>query len=341
MQRRPNERSYTVAQVCKMINSGKITFENPLQRAEDQWKIENKSLLIDSLLRTTVPDIYALNSMNKNNRYNRGYDIIDGKQRLTVISSYINNKWALRKLDPIQLESTGEIYNISGKKFSELPEDVKEEIKSFSLGFKIFELDGSDGEDKFVEELFYRLNIGKAQAKEHLALVKAKLNIKDFARRIVDTHKLFTEIAYFTSAGRKNSVREMTIMQSIMLLSGLNYKTFRNEDVQTFFSENEISEKTLALCEKTFTDIAKIFPEFNKQITKINIPILTYIISNISNENKNQIYSLIKQYFNKDARKGDKYNSFCGRSSAQKSFIKGRINTLQKICNIQIDQAAK
>lgn len=52
--------SWNVKQVVTMINKGTITFDNPVQRPGGQWKIEDKSLLIDSALRMFVPDVYAI-----------------------------------------------------------------------------------------------------------------------------------------------------------------------------------------------------------------------------------------------------------------------------------------
>jgi hypothetical protein len=288
-----------------------------------------------------VPDIYAIDHMDKNKNFNRTYDIIDGKQRLSIISSYIADEWALTKLKPIQSESTGEIHDISGKKFSELPEDVKEEINGYTLEFKIIELESNDDEESIIEDIFYRLNNGEPVSQEHLTLVKAKPNIKDFVRKIVTEHKLFKEIAYFTPSSIKKSGREMTIMQSILLVSGVEYKSFKNKDIKKVFLENEISEETLKATEKAFSDITKIFPEYFKQVSKINIPVLAYVLSKSPEGHKEQIFKLIQKYFKKDMRAGDKYKSYCMSSTATKNNINGRINTLKEICNINIQQAAK
>lgn len=341
MQRRPIKKSYSVGQVCKMINNGRISFENPLQRPADQWKIEDKSLLIDSLLRMYVPDVYALYCMDKNKNYNHVYDIIDGKQRLTTIASYIANEWALTNLKPIQLESTGEVYDISGKKFSELPEDAKEEIKEYMLDFKIIELEGNDDEKSVVEDIFYRLNNGKPVSQEHLTLVKANHNVQNFVRRIVTEHKLFKEVSYFTPTSIKKSDREMTIMQSIILISGLEYRSLKTKDVKKVIHETEISDQVLECTEEAFDGIVKIFPEYYKQVSKINIPILAYIISKTSETNKEKTFYLIQKYFKKDMRPGDKYKSFCMSSTATKNNVKGRIISLEEICSTESKQAAK
>ena len=341
MQRKPIKKSMSVNQICKMIKSGKISFENPLQRPAGQWKIDDQSLLIDSLITMCVPDIFALNYMDKDNNYNRMFDIIDGKQRLSSIASYIENKWALTKLNPIQLEPNGEIYDISGKKFMELPEDIREEIKDYMLDFKIIELEGNEDDKKVVKELFLRLNNEKPVSQEHKTFIEANSNIQEFVRRIILEHKLFREISYFTPSSIKKSDKEMTIMQSIILVSGIEYKSFRNKDIKKALLENEISKEILELTEKLFDDIVKIFPQYHRQVSKMNIPILVYILSKILEEDKKQTFHLIQKYFNEDMRTGDKYKSFCISSTANKINVIGRINTLKEICDVQLNQAAK
>ena len=131
------------------------------------------------------------------------------------------------------------------------------------------------------------------------------------------------------------------IMQSIILVSGIEYKSFRNKDIKKVLLENEISEKTLELTEKLFDDIVKIFPQYHRQVSKMNIPILVYILSKILEEDKKQTFHLIQKYFNEDMRTGDKYKSFCISSTANKVNVIGRINTLKEICDVQLNQVAK
>jgi len=130
--RKPANQPWNIKQINTMINKGTISFTHPLQRPADQWELVNKTLLIDSLLTLYCPDVFAIKEKTEQGNV---YSIIDGKQRLTTIHSYIADKWELGTVEPFSLEATGnETYNISGKKFSELPEEVQNEITGYTLG---------------------------------------------------------------------------------------------------------------------------------------------------------------------------------------------------------------
>jgi len=339
MLKRPNETSWSVKQICKMIQKEIITFENPLQRPADQWKLEDKSLLIDSLLRMYVPDIFAIqfSTENEEGRKISTYDIIDGKQRLTTISSYINDEWELTELEPIQLESTNEFHNISCKKFSQLPEEVQEEIQGHTLDLKFWELEDDEDEENLIKEIFYRLNNGKGMSREHLALVSAGKNVQLFVHRMLTEHKLFTEIAHFAESSVKKSDREMTVMQSILLVSGLDYPSFVAKDVEKIFSENEIADAILAQTEQEFNAIALTFKNHDRFVSKLSISAMVYMFSKSSNKTNSSVKLLeYVNYLNSlkpNERKADKYRKHTGAGSTKKDSVVKRINAMVEICN--------
>jgi hypothetical protein len=76
------------------------------------------------------------------NENGKEYIIIDGKQRLSELHRFLNDKFALADLEElknVELDSGG-TFNIAGKLFSELPQEVQEEIKGFSVKFLVFEI---------------------------------------------------------------------------------------------------------------------------------------------------------------------------------------------------------
>ncbi|MCE5220142.1 MAG: DUF262 domain-containing protein [Clostridium sp.] len=318
--------SWSVKQVNTMINKESIIFDNPVQRPAGQWKDEDKSLLIHSTLEMFVPDIYAIQEKHETGNT---YSIIDGLQRLTIIHSFLNDEWALTELPQIRLESTGEKFNISGKKFTELPEEVQDEIKGFMLSFKLIELEEDDDEESIVNDIFYRLNNGKPVSKEHLALVSAKKNIQEFVHKIITEHKLFTDVAHFTNNAVKKSDKQMTVLQSIILVSGLEYNTFNTKDVEKFFMQNDITDEVLNRTEELFTTIASSFGnEYNKFCTKINIVSMVGFLNSL--DNQEQIKSFLTWY-PKNSKPGDVYKNNCGAGSTKKERINGRINGLKEI----------
>lgn len=318
--------SWSVKQVSTMINKGTIVFDNPVQRPAGQWKDEDKSLLIHSILEMFVPDIYAIQEKQESGNT---YSIIDGLQRLTIIHSFINDEWQLTELPQIKLESTGEKFNISGKKFSELPEEVQDEIKSFMLAFKLIELDDNDDEESIVNDIFYRLNNGKVVSKEHLALVSAKKNVQEFVKRMITEHKLFTDVAHFTPGAIKKSDKQMTILQSIVLTSGLDFCTFAAKDIEKFFITSTITDEVLNRTEELFTVIADSFNnEYNKFCTKVNITSMVGFLN--TQKSKHESINFITWY-SKNSKPGDAYKNNCGAGSTKKEKVNGRIKGLKEL----------
>lgn len=323
--------SWSVKQIVTMIDKGTITFDNPLQRPEGQWKIEDKSLLIDSLLRLFIPDILALQGKDGKTGKNI-YDTIDGKQRLLdTIYSYINDQWALTELLPFKMETTGETYDISGKKFSELPEETQDAIKSFMVTFKTVELEEDDDEEEVVRELFYRWNNGKAVSREHLALVKAGINVQEFVRKMIKEHPLFANnIVKFTPNAIKKSDREMTILQTIILLSKREFTNFVALQVEKFFEVNVIEDEILERTKQAFDNIAEAFPKTHAFLVKVNIPIIAYVFDQ-STDKKSTAEKLLA--YIKVSEPTDSYRLNTGAGSVKKEKVNGRMQVLSSICN--------
>ena len=115
---------------------------------------------------------------------------MDGKQRLTTIRDYVNDKFALYKtIKPIEID--GEIYEVAGKKFSQLEEEVQDLI--LKCGLVIYSCPKNNITSKEEKEIFRRLNNGKQ-------LTNAQMNSvyldEDLGRRIFD---ILTDSVEYTS----------------------------------------------------------------------------------------------------------------------------------------------
>ena len=325
---------WNVRQVCNMIQKGTVTFDNPLQRPADQWTIENKSLLVDSLFRIYLPDIWFIQSKNEHN--SNTYDTIDGKQRLTILSSFLKDDWTLTTLEPVKIETTGEMVNISGKKFSELSIEAQDQIKSCQLSIKALELEEDEDEEEIVRELIYRLNNGKQCSREHLAFVVAKRNVQEFIQKMINGHQLFKDLAKYSATAVKKSDREMTILQAIVLISGQDFTSFTTKDVEEFFHNKEINSKVLAIAEQAFTDIVEAFQNVEdkkilKFLAKINIPVLAYMFANATN--KSEATKKLLTYIPK-ALPADEYKKYTGSGNVKKENVKSRVKGMLNICGV-------
>lgn len=123
------------------------------QRDGDLWDTSAKRLLIDSILHhMDIPKFYIAKEAEGSDT---DWNIVDGQQRTCAIMDFINDKYALdKKCGPIRAYNVD--YDVAGKKYSQLHQDVKELINGFVI--TVVEV---YGDVNYQKELFVRLQNGK------------------------------------------------------------------------------------------------------------------------------------------------------------------------------------
>lgn len=325
--------NWSVKQILTSIQKETITFNNPIQRPSGQWDMQKKSLLIHSVLQMFVPDVYVIKNKKiiknkKNEDYEiNTYDVIDGKQRLSTIQSFVNNEFVLENVEPVTLEletADNETYEIEGKYFQQLEPEVQEAILSYSINVRTIELSENEDEELIIEDIFYRLNNGTAVSKEHLTFIRTSKEIQEFVRDVVTRHPLFNEISAFSKSQNLHSVKELTVLNTIMLISGESYKSFAAKDVNQFFKDHKIDNICLNSVREAFDTIAECFETKNRYLQKTHIP----IFATLTNEDK------FKEFitdFVKTSTKNDSYRRYCGAGSIKKENVFGRIKGLSAL----------
>lgn len=195
--------NWNTNQLVKMISNGRITFDNAVQRGL-VWKNDQKSLLIHSMLTGyPIPALYARKGDDKT------YDMLDGKQRCSTIVEFRNDEFALTELSPIITED-GEEVDITGKTYSELPDDFKDIINNYSLTVYYFD----NMTDDEVAEMFYRLNNGKPLSGIVMTRCKAK-SLKTIME--LGQHKLFKD--NMTEKAMERYTNEDIVIKSFLMLT--------------------------------------------------------------------------------------------------------------------------
>lgn len=132
-------------QGLKDMVDGQIIDLSPKYQRRERWEVERQSELIESfLLNVPVPPIYLAEE-----EYGV-YSIIDGKQRITAVSDYLNNGFALKKL--VQFPE------LNGARFRDLPRTLQSALKVRPYLRVITLLKQSHPRLKY--EVFIRLNRG-------------------------------------------------------------------------------------------------------------------------------------------------------------------------------------
>lgn len=153
-----------------MYEKRNLSFDNAVQRSfvwKNTTKDNRMSMLIDSMMRgLPIPPMYC-NCLYEDSK-NKLYDFLDGKQRTTTIINFLNDKFPLVNIPTFEEEDGTEI-DLNGKIYSQLPEEYRDRVKTYSLTVYYYE----NMEQEDAEEMFRRLNNGKSLTAIELSRAKA------------------------------------------------------------------------------------------------------------------------------------------------------------------------
>lgn len=324
----------SVKALQKKVNNGEFIFTNSIQR-KICWDINRKSLLIHSLVSGyPIPPLFSKRATNEQGKVY--YDMLDGKQRSNAIASYLNDEYKLGELPKVTLEDGTEV-DISGLKFSELTEEIQDEIKDTTLTVYYFE----EITQNEVCEMFFRLNNGKPMTAVEISRVRAKSREK-----ITELGKLPIFNEALTEKQIDSFVNEDIITKSLILLYN-DSKSLESKDVRKFLSELDITQEM----EKVLTDVYDRILEA-VEIIKLNddssnakkiakrIFTRTHLISivpitkrSIDEEVNIEEFTLwLKSFFDGGqlATVSSAYNGVIQQGSNKESSVKIRLNALEE-----------
>ena len=329
---------WTVANIEKMHKDKKVlSFDHQIQRKSEIWSNAQKSLLIHSMLANyPVPNIYVLREdseqVDEKKKPIFNYYVMDGKQRLTSTLSYIWGDFPLDDNIPdITVEDTE--YQIAGKYFCDLEEPVQYEIRRYKFEIIAFE----DCSNREIEEIFFRLNNSTALTKSQIAKAKIGVELAGMVNQMLGS-RFFTTSCNFTGAQLKASDDQRCLLQGMMLLDTNYVANFELKD----FSENSILEYSESIREN-YSDrqsnmlksaieyLTDAFPEKNKQLRKINIPILMYLADvAMDAEIKPMLFRQWFEFFTNEDELFEDYKMFCSTGSTKYEKIMGRLGIMTK-----------
>ena len=123
------EGKWNVEEAVELLNSGKIDTNITIQRSE-KWKQGQREALIDSMLEglPRIPQIQLNRVANTD-----VHEALDGKQRLTTLRDILGDVFVVERDEPFNFK--GKKYDLKGKRFSEFPQEIKQQIALYPLNF--------------------------------------------------------------------------------------------------------------------------------------------------------------------------------------------------------------
>lgn len=256
----------------------------PFQRHSGMWSPILKSNLVWSMLADSyIPPIVLLKDKRGEDSKGKdifGYQVLEGQQRLiTTLFPFLNDEWTLHgSVEPVEVD--GFTYDIAGRKFSELEEELQDIIKNYR--FTVQAIENYTMEE--AEKLYFNINSGVALSAMQKGKAKLGTELIEFLNTLL-AGSFFTQGINITE---KQALKEddlLMLMQGMALLdmknTGRDFKTISAsamlgyaESIRGSYSED--AKQTLM---EIVDYLDKAFPTKNKFLRKNNTPIVIVMAS--------------------------------------------------------------
>lgn len=313
----------TLQWITNQHKKGNISFSHKLQRPIGQWSPKMKSLLIHSLLSGfPVNPIYVVDQDGT-------LYTLDGSQRTSTCISYINNEFSLSKDTPnivIQSKENGESvskeYEIAGKKFKKLDEEVQSTLLACSLEFCTL----SDYTDSEVKEMFRRQNTSKPLSGKLLRIVNESDEFSDAVYSLA-THPFMDKLV--TPTQRKNGTDRDLIIQTLMLICTNNendFTSFRNKDIDVFvqdYADNNLDK--IDVLKDAMDSFNEAFDEIKIPVT--SIPMVLFSGYKIKKDKKSfsKLVDIVNEFLN-GYEMNDEYKQYVQSGTSAQENVRGRLD---------------
>ena len=321
---------WTAKTLVNQMKRGNVNFDNAVQRGL-VWDVEKKSLLIHSMVYG-----YAIPAMYFTRDENKVYDSLDGKQRSNAICEFMNDEFALVTDTPPVYDDDGNMEDISGMTFSQLPEWVQDRINEYSLTIYYYE----DMTEQEIREFFRRLNNGKPLTAVELTRVNTPCLV---VFQQLAEHDAIQNVV--TAAGKRRFTDENISMQLYHMATVENpdfsTKSFR-EWAKSVETDNEVIGKIQSGLDAYCSFFAELDPAADKKILR-TIKTRTHFVScayycylAVQEEaTQDEINQTLRTFFSGNPSTSEDYNKTVGSGSAKPGAVQTRQRIMQELAGVK------
>ncbi len=210
---------FSIFELKRRYDKFKTLKMNPDYQRNDVWKPKQKSELIESILMgIPIPVIYLF----ENNKGEK--QVVDGRQRLSSIFNYLDNKFSLTELNILK--------NENGKKFRELNTQFQAKIEDYQIQSYTIQ---PPTPEKVKFDIFDRVNRGGTR------LNNQEMRNALYLGRATDLLKELSESDEFTST-TGNAVKSTRMKDKYIILRFLGFYLLKTNELQDVRYKSDIDE---------------------------------------------------------------------------------------------------
>ncbi|MCY4581108.1 MAG: DUF262 domain-containing protein [Chloroflexi bacterium] len=246
---------------------GNIDPSPPYQRSP-VWSVDQKQLLIDSILRGfDIPQIYLTKAQNPDYQW----EVVDGQQRLRAIWEFIDGKYKLSE----DADDVNE-HVIADMDFADLHPQIKNALNMKALSVVTLK-EENDGE---IEEMFLRLQNGSSlnSAEKRNAISG---DTRDFIHEITQSHRLFTDCV---AVANRRYAHDELVAQMLLIEKTGSPCNYTHKQLRPMYENGRRFNKNGAEARKlrrVLNFLQQAFPAEASELTKVNLISLYTIASEL------------------------------------------------------------
>ena len=242
--------------IRQILNDVDFDWDVVIQRNQ-VWNNKKQSKLIHSVLYGfPIPPIFV--------QQKEKFIVLDGKQRLTTIYDFFNNKLKLTKdIKAINGEE------IKGKTFAELPKKLQNAFLDYTIDLYLI----NKITDEQRDEIFRRFNNGEPLTKYEILRSEFYGLLLDQVEDICNK-TFFANLVNLPLNSRKRMADQQLVIQTVSLLEGRN-TGFSSKEVEDYIKElkdTNIPEDILKTVNETEKYLTNVFKDVLEEPTKPEKP---------------------------------------------------------------------
>lgn len=248
----------SISAIIRKIDNCTIRFDHPLQRASEQWSPAMKGNLISDILQgNPIPALVFAEQIVNNLAIIWN---LDGKQRCTNVHSFHNDGYKITKnvrrwnikyqaticdkeKKPILDEkgfpqSEKREFDIRGKKFSDLPEELRDKLMDYN--FEIVQYLNCSSED--IAYHIARYNEGKPMTASQKGITRLGEEFASIVKSISGM-TFFKELGGYKVSEGNNGTVNRVVVESVMAANFLTDWKKKQEDMCEYMKDNATVEQ--------------------------------------------------------------------------------------------------
>lgn len=232
--------------LLNQFKRGQINKNHPLQRKPDQWTDEAKSGLAATIIKgEDIDSIKICEQIVSSTEFILW--LIDGLQRLTVLESFKNNAFEIKKsLEmPIMyyqgVDKNGKVgvieYDLREKRYKDLPDELKEAFDSYAVDI-VKHLDCTDEEIAYHIARYNRQTSMNVNQKNILSAWKIAPEIKKLTN-----NRFFKDCGNYNSKEDTKEVFNRIVCESIMTMFHINTWKKAAKQISLYLNDNATNDE--------------------------------------------------------------------------------------------------